>query len=112
MRLPLPGTIGVTLYRSAGSGNMGAFLRFNDPDGLAALEELLIERDAIEAEFAAAGLTGLSWRSDGEDRILSITHPSLAPWDEAREAEQRDWLGRAASQFVNSLRPRLARITG
>ena len=112
MRLPLPGTVGVTLYRSTSSGNIGAFLRFNDPDSMALLDELQADRDAIDAEFAAAGFPGLAWRTDGEDRILSITVPSPQPWDAPQEAEQRAWLGRAANQFVNSLRPRLARLTG
>lgn len=110
MRLPLPGTAGATLYRSGSSGKVGAFMRFNDPESAAVLEELLGDREAIEAEFAAAGLTGLTWQTGGEDRVLSITTPSPLPWDEAREAEQREWLGRAANQFVNSLRPRLARL--
>ena len=112
MRLPLPGTVGVTLYRSITSGNVGAFLRFNDPDSLALLAELQADREAIDAEFTAAGLPGLAWRSDGEDKLISITAPSPQPWDAAREAEQQAWLGRAANQFVNSLRPRLARLTG
>jgi hypothetical protein len=112
MRLPLPWTVGVTLYRSTSSGNIGAFLRFNDPDSLALLDELQADRKAIDAEFAAAGLPGLAWRTDGEDRLISITVPSPPPWDAAQEAEQRAWLGRAANQFVNSLRPRLARLTG
>ncbi|WP_428334180.1 hypothetical protein [Novosphingobium sp.] len=111
MRLPLPGTVGVTLYRSTTSGNIGAFLRFIDADGMAVLDELLADRDAIEAEFAEAGLTGLQWRTEGEEKVLSITTPSPAPWDAAREEEQREWLGRAANQFVNSLRPRLSRIS-
>ena len=93
MRLPLPGTVGVTLYRSITSGNIGAFLRFIDADGMAVLDELLADRDAIEAEFAEAGLTGLQWRTEGEEKVLSITKPSPAPWDAAREAEQREWLG-------------------
>ena len=97
MRLPLPGTVGVTLYRSTSSGNIGAFLRFNDPDSMALLDELQADRDAIDAEFAAAGFPGLVWRTDGEDRILSISVPSPQPWDALQEAEQRAWLGRVTA---------------
>lgn len=44
-------------------------------------------------------------------RPSAVDHCALAPAvDEACEAEQREWLGRAANQFVNSLRPRLARL--
>jgi hypothetical protein len=111
MRLPLPHTVGVTLYRSTGSNLVGAFLRLNDPEGSVALDELLADREAIGGEFADAGLAGLTWQTEGDDKMLLITSPSPQPWDAAREAEQREWLGRAANQFVNSMRPRLTRIT-
>jgi len=64
-----------------------AFLRYQDAEGLGPFEELRADREAIEAEFAAAGLSGLAWRTEGEERILSLTCPSPLPWDAAREAE-------------------------
>jgi hypothetical protein len=115
MRLSLPGRVNVTLFRSAKpQQRIGAYLRFIDPDAIALYNELLTERAEIDAEFAAAGLAGLVWRDDGEDkgRVIALYLPSPLPWDAAREAEQRDWLGRVANQFVNSLRPRLSRIIG
>lgn len=46
-------------------------------------------------------------------RQAIVDHPSFTRTVGCRrDAEQRDWLGRAANQFVNSLRPRFALITG
>ncbi len=112
MRLPLPGTVGVTLYRVNSPGSIGAFLNFKDADSMALFDELQADRGAIDAEFAAAGIPGLEWRTESEGRTLSVSIPSPLPWDPAQQAEQRAWLSRAANQFVNSLRPRLARLTG
>ena len=112
MRLPLPGTVGVTLFRSVGTQRMGAFLRFADPDAIALYDELLADSAEIDAEFEAAGLDGLVWRSEGEGRAISLYCAAPLPWDDTSEVQQREWLGKAANQFVNSLRPRIARITG
>jgi hypothetical protein len=112
MKLSLPGPVSLTLYRSSGDARIGAYMRFSDAEGGQLYEELLAERDAIDAEFTAAGLPALIW-DDGEDgHVVTIRHASPSPWDEAREVEQRDWFGRAANQFVNSFRPRIVRITG
>jgi hypothetical protein len=51
----------------------------------------------------------LEWAAD-DVPALRITAPYGQPWDEASEVGQRRWMGRAANQFVNSLRPRLQRL--
>jgi len=48
-------------------------------------------------------------RSDGEASI-SLEWASSWPWDEGEETRQVALLSSAANQFVNSLRPRLARL--
>lgn len=106
MRLPLPDGLYVNLYRASGVGRIGTEVRFTGPDGAAAFDELSAERQAVDREFADAGLDGLEWQT-AEVPTLALTAPSPAPWDDAAEAEQRRWLARAANQFVNSLRPRL-----
>lgn len=109
MRLPLPEGLYVNLYRAASAGGaIGAQVRFPGIDGAALYETLVPDREAIDAEFAANGLT-LDW-SEGEVPILSMTSPAPAPWDESGEELQRVWLGQTANQFVNSLRPRLQRL--
>jgi hypothetical protein len=112
MRLPMPGPVGLTLYRSSGSGETGAFLRYKDAEGLALYDELISQREAIDTEFAAAGFHSPRWTSEGDERIIAVATPSPAPWDEARAGEQREWLGRAANQFVNSVAPRISRALG
>ncbi len=110
MRLPLPGPAYVTLYRSAPGANMGAFLRFSDAEGRAVHDSLIEQQDAIAAEFIAAGLPAPEWSEDSGRPMLAITAPAPLPWDANAEAAQRQWLARAANQFVNSLRPRLVRL--
>lgn len=109
MRLPLPEGLYVNLYRSSGGGRtVGAQVRFPGVEGAALYEALEADREAITAEFAANGLT-LEWVS-GEVPLLSATSPAPTPWDDSAEELQRTWLGQAANQFVNSLRPRLQRL--
>lgn len=112
MRLPMPGPASLTLYRSGTSGNIGAFLKYREGEGLALFEELLAERGAIDAEFAAAGLPAPEWTTGGEDRVITIRAPSPGPWDEAAEDGQRRWLARAANAFVNIVAPRISRAPG
>ncbi|MXO70279.1 hypothetical protein [Alteraurantiacibacter buctensis] len=112
MRLPMPGPVGLTLYRSGTTGNVGAFLRYRDGEGLALYEELLAQREAIDAEFAAAGLPAPEWTTSGDERHISVLTPSPAPWDAAREEDQRQWLARAANAFVNIVAPRITRALG
>ena len=82
------------------------------PNAYGSYEELLADRDAIDAEFTAADLPALIWDDSEDGHVVTIRRASPSPWDEAREVEQRDWFGRAANQFVNSFRPRIVRITG
>ncbi|WP_174292405.1 hypothetical protein [Sphingomonas bacterium] len=105
-KVPLPRGLYVNVYRSSGEGGLGAQVRFGGSDGHAAWDELLAERDAVDAEFVAAGLPVPVWIA-GDVPTLSITTPSPEPWDDAVEVEQRRWMSRAANQLVNSLRPRL-----
>lgn len=108
MRLPLPEGLYVNLYRSSGTGGVGAEVRFPGVEGAALYEGLEADRVAIGAEFAANGLT-LEWR-EGEVPLLSVRSTAPLPWDGGAEELQRAWLGQAANQFVNSLRPRLQRL--
>lgn len=109
MRLPMPGPVGLTLYRSGQSGKIGAFLRYRDAEGHTLYEELLAQRNAIDSEFAAAGFPVPDWTVDGEERIIAVVTSSPAPWDEAAALTQRQWLGSAANQFVNIVAPRISR---
>ena len=111
MKLPFPGPVDPRLYRSGKTGNMGVFLNYSDAEGREIYANLLEDREAIAAEFAAAGLPEPAWSNEGGTESVSLTVPSPQPWDAASEAEQRAWLARAANQVVNSLRPRIARIT-
>jgi hypothetical protein len=109
MRLPLPESLYVNLYRSSGTGGIiGAQVRFPGVEGAALYEHLEADREGIAAEFAANGLT-LEW-TGGEVPVLSATSAAPAPWDGSAEELQRTWLTQAANQFVNSLRPRLQRL--
>lgn len=108
MRLPLPQGLYVNLYRSGGEAAVGAQVRFPGIEGAALYAALAEDREAIDAEFATRGLS-LDWR-EGEVPVLSAGAASPLPWEDAQEEVQRAWLGEAANQFVNSLRPRLQRL--
>lgn len=108
MRLPLPEGLYVNLYRSSGTARVGAEVRFPGVEGAALYEALEADRIAIDAEFAANGLTP-EWR-EGEVPLLSVKSAAPQPWDEDAQELQRAWLGQAGNQFVNSLRPRLQRL--
>jgi len=109
MRVALPGTSSVTLWRSK-NGVVGAFAKWRASDGLALYDGLAADREAIDREFVDAGLP-LPERTkrDGEASI-SLEWASPWPWDEGEETRQVALLSSAANQFVNSLRPRLARL--
>jgi hypothetical protein len=109
IRVPLPGGLYVNVYRSSGQNRIGAEVRFPGTDGAADYGALTEERADIAAEFAAQGFDPPDW-IDGEVPVMRITAPSPHPWNEAVEADQRDWMARAANQFVNSLRPRMQRL--
>ena len=111
IRIPLPAGLYVNAYRSQATQRIGAQVRFAGPEGRALYEELFAERALIDAEIGAQELAPAAWIA-GEVPETRLTHPSPLPWDEAREAEQRAWLGRAANQLVNSLRPRLQQRQG
>lgn len=108
IRLPLPQGLYVNLYRSSGEAAVGAQVRFPGIEGAALYEALVADREAIDAECATRGLH-LDWRQ-GEVPVLSADAASPLPWEDAQEEIQRAWLGEAANQFVNSLRPRLQRL--
>lgn len=108
IRVPLPQGLYVNLYRSAGQNLVGAQVRFTGTEGQSLYEELMPMRAEIDAEFAARGLAP-EWLH-GEVPMLSLTAPSPQPWQEEQEAAQRVWMGAAANQVVNSLRPRLQRL--
>ena len=77
---------------------------------LDAHEALLSERATIDSEFEAAGLPAPEWiAGDAPELLLKRDWPT--PWTDAGDVEQRVWFGRTANQFVNSLRPRLLRLS-
>jgi hypothetical protein len=108
MSAPLPGKSSVTLWRSK-DGVVGAFARGRNSEGLADFDSLAADRPAIDQEFAEAGLLPPEWTSDEGKASIALEWPSPLPWDEAEEARQMVLFSAAANQFVNSLRPRLAR---
>ena len=109
IKVPLPGSLYVNVYRSAGTGQIGGEVRFPNGEAREAYEMLASERLEIDAEFTAAGLAAPNW-SDGEVPHGAVKTASPAPWDDAEERRQREWMARVANQFVNSLRPRLQRL--
>lgn len=109
IRVPLPLGLYINVYRSSGTGRIGAEVKFTGAEAGGAFAELIADATAIDREFIDGGLEPLTWH-DGEVATLSLTYPSPAPWDEAHEIVQRAWMARAANQFVNSLRPRLERL--
>jgi hypothetical protein len=111
MKLPFSGPAKPRLYRSAKSGNIGVFLSYADAEGQEVYASLYEDREAIAAEFEAAGLPQPTWANEEGTATFALATSSPLPWDAAREAEQRAWLARAANQTVNSLRPRIARLT-
>lgn len=111
IKLPLPQGYYVNLYRDQSRQEVGAQVRFTGAEGEVAFAELLLDREAIDSEFAAAGLPPPTWAT-GTTASLSLTSPSSLPWSDPREDEQRAWFAKAGNQFVNSLRPRLQRTAG
>lgn len=110
IRIPLPGSLYVNAYRSAGESKIGVQVRFAEAEGDEAWTALAEEREDIAREFAEQQLDPPQW-IEGDVPVMRVNRTSPAPWDDAREAEQRQWLGRTANQFVNSLRPRLQRLS-
>jgi len=109
IKLPLPGGFHVNLYRSVNEGGIGAQIRLSGAEGQVAWSELVAEREAIDTEFARAGIEPPDWVGEESPRI-TLTYAMPAPWDEAAEAAQRLWMARIGNQFVNSFRPRLQRL--
>jgi hypothetical protein len=109
IRVPLPDGLYVNVYRSSGQNRVGAEVRFPGMEGGAAYATLIDERADIDGEFSARGFDPPDW-VEGDMPTMRITAPSAQPWDDMTEATQREWMARAANQFVNSLRPRLQRL--
>ncbi len=110
MKVPLPHDLYANVYRSSGAGTIGVQVRFAGADACAAFDSLFAERDTIDAEFTDQGLPAPEWQSGDVPQIILNT-ASPAPWNEEAEVAQRQWMARAANQFVNSLRPRLHNMT-
>lgn len=109
IRIPLPGPWYINLYRSSGSGEIGAQVRFPGAQGAEAYAMLEQDRAAIDAEFTGNDLTPPRWIETDVPQ-LELRTPSPRPWDEPRETEQRAWMASVANQLVNSLRPRLHKL--
>ncbi len=110
LRVPLPLSLAMTLWRGKTQQTSGAFVRFTGSDGQVAYDAIEAERTAIDEEVTRAGLPLPSWERSGDEARLSIDTAAPLPWDEAAEATQAEFLATAANQLVNSLRPRLERI--
>ena len=111
MRLPLNNDLDMTLYRSSSAAEVGVFVRFRGPEASAWFEALKTEAQAIAADFAEDGLPAPSWTSLGGENTLTVTSPSALPWTAEAEAEQQAWMARVANRSINSLKPRLTRLT-
>ena len=109
IKVPLPGSLYINLYRSATEGGIGAQVRFPDADAQEAWAALHAERKYIDREFVDQLLDPPEW-IDGDVPLIRLTQRSPSPWNDAAEAEQRAWFGQVANQLVNSLRPRLQRL--
>lgn len=109
IKVPLPGTLYINLYRSVGENRIGAQVRFPDAEAIEAWNELEAVRESIAREFAEQNIDPPDW-INGDVPLLRVTHGSPQPWNEATETEQRAWFGQVANQLVNSLRPRLQRL--
>lgn len=109
MRVPLPGPASLTLWRSKPQGVVGAFASFRGSDALDLYQALLADRDALDREFIDNGLPAPAWKQDGSEASVAIEWPSPWPWSDSEEQRQMELLGQAANQFVNGLRPRLAK---
>ena len=109
MRVPLPDGLYVNVYRSSGQNRIGAEVRFPGTEGAVGFSALPEEQQAIDAEFGSQDIGMLEWIA-GDVPALRITAPYGQPWDDASEVAQRQWMGQAVNQFVNSLRPRLQRL--
>lgn len=110
MKTALPRGHWITLYRTTGSGKVGAYLNLVGSEGLAAYERLLADRALIDEEFSDAGLPAPEWKRTDKGATIGLEWSSPLPWDEQAEGRQADLLARGANQLVNSLRPRLERI--
>lgn len=111
-RVPLPGPSPLVLWRSSGSGQIGAHIRYAGSEGINVWEALHAERDAIASEFAESGLSAPEWERKDDEASVFVTEPSPLPWDDAREDEQIKRLGLLANRFVSSFRPRLRQLAG
>jgi len=109
IRVPLPDGHYINLYRSQSEQQIGAQVRLPGVEGEEMFAALVADRDAIEREFAEDGLDPPQWHHD--DRRIVLRCSSPLPWSEPREVEQREWLAHVANRMVNSLRPRLLRIS-
>lgn len=105
--MPLSCSSHLTLRRSRPQQQVSAFIRVSGSNGLAEIDWLRSERDAIDAEFAEAGLPTTEWTTKQDEGPIGLTFAAPLPWNEAGELAQIDSVAAAANQFVNSLRPRL-----
>ena len=111
MRVPLPGGAWITLWRSKPQEIVGAFVRLTGSEGQQLYHELAEDRRSIAQEFVEAGLPEPEWEQIENGGSVSIRWAAPLPWDSRAEEEQMALLGQAANRFVNSLRPRLERLS-
>lgn len=110
MKLPLVDGLHIALWRSNGSADMGAQVRFVSPEAQLWFDGLMADRQAIADECASEDLPVPVWSTNNAGKLLMLKVAAPLPWDEAAEEAQRRWLARAGNRLINSLRPRLERL--
>lgn len=110
MKAALPRGHWMTLFRSSGTGKVGAYVNLIGGEGLAAYERLSADWELIDEEFTDAGLPAPEWKRTDKGATIGLGWPSPLPWDDQAEARQFELLAKGGNQLVNSFRPRLEQI--
>ena len=82
MKATLPRGRWMTLFRSSGTGKVGAYVNPVGGEGLAISERLFADRELIDEEFTDAGLPAPEWKRTGKGAPIGLGWPSPLPWDD------------------------------
>ena len=100
----------MTAYSARSANSVGNTLVFKGDGGRRLFEALEEERDAIDAELAAAGHgVVVGWRRRGDTYWVDAVRQFPGAWTIEQEAAQLAWLLGATNTFVNVFRPRVLR---